>query len=381
LSHCANVLLRSHPSLSLTRMITHPHSHSSSHSLHPTPTLADYQQVADLLGKARTVFMTVHVNPDGDTLGSMLALRSALITHYPHIEVLHVAMEGKKPDIYHRLPGIDVVLQSELHQSHYLNTYDMSLSFDCGSKARLGFNGQIFDKAPIRVNLDHHVSNERFGTLNLVDVELSATGQVVAHLIDAMKVPFTREIAVNLYAALMTDTGNFKYPNSTPEVFELAKRLTEAGAEGHLLYRDIYEETPLCQLKLMGRVIERTELICQGAIAHSWVSPEDLESLNACEEHTEGGIDVLRQLKGVQACAFFKENTPNLTKISFRSLTPRIDVSHFAEHYYQGGGHTMAAGCSVKGTRAEVMANVLPKLEAYVTAALAVAQDASLVSS
>ncbi|MFM7469774.1 MAG: DHH family phosphoesterase [Vampirovibrionales bacterium] len=344
----------------------------SSHSAHPTPSLTDYQHVGDLLRQAKKVFMTVHVNPDGDTLGSMLALRSALLAHCPNIEVLHVAMEGKKPDIYRRLPGIDDVFQSELHQAHYLEAYDVSLSFDCGSKARLGFNGQVFDKAPIRINLDHHISNERFGTLNIVDVDLSATGQIVAHLIDAMAIPFTKEIAMNLYAALMTDTGNFKYPNSTPEVFELARRLAEAGAEGYLLYRDIYENMPMCQLKLMGRVIDRASVLLQGAVAHSWVSPDDLEALGACEEHTEGGIDVLRQIDGVQACLFFKENTPGLTKISFRSLTSKIDVSYFAETYYQGGGHTMAAGCSVSGRYEQVMAKVLPQFEAYVQQALQV---------
>lgn len=337
----------------------------------PTPALVPvYDAIIETLRKAQTVFMTVHVNPDGDTLGSMLGLAHVLKKHFPNITTLHTAMEGKKPDILEFMPGMDTVLQAEVHEPQYLPHYDVSLSFDCGAKHRLGVNGLVFDRATTRVNIDHHVSNELFGDLNVVETHMSASGQVVAHLIDRMGLPIEADSATCLYTAVMTDTGNFRYSNSTPAVFRLAARLVEAGAQGHAIYQTVYENSPYEQSRLLATLVLNARFDLNNQVVWGVITPQMLQEFQALEEYTEGGVELLRQIKGVKAAAVIKECAAGHVKISFRSSDPALNVSAFAAKF-GGGGHVLASGCSLQTTAQEAEATVIPQLVQYVRESLA----------
>jgi bifunctional oligoribonuclease and PAP phosphatase NrnA len=310
------------------------------------------------------MFMTAHVGPDGDTLGSMLALYHAFSKErMPNIERIDCLISGKMPDVYHFLPGLSQVQLFEQITQPLETRYDVAISFDCGSIDRLGPCKAHFSGAKTSINVDHHISNDLFGDINIVEPTASASGQVVAGILDAMDIPFTQEIATCLYTAIVSDTGGFKYSNTTPAVLRVSARLIEAGANPELIFKALYEERPLKQVRLQAEAILKAEFNASKTLAWSNVTREMLTRHGAHDEHIDGLVEALRQIDTVQISAMFKETQDGLTKVSLRSDNHLLDVAEVMGAF-EGGGHKMAAGCTIGKPLAEARPLVLEKLEA-----------------
>jgi len=323
--------------------------------------LTIFDDVIAAIDSAKTVFMTAHVGPDGDTLGSMLGLKFALEKARPSIQRVDCVISGKMPDVYSFLPGIRDVLRMETATT-LLPRYDLAICVDCGSKDRLGLGQKPFNEAETSINIDHHVSNDRFGKINVVVPDAAASGEVVFNLLKAMKIPMDASIATCLYTAIMTDTGNFKYSSTSAQVMEVASHLINAGAGPEYIYKQIYEKMPWCQVALQAHIVGNTQFNQGGLLAWASISRSDLERFSAEDEHVDGLVESLRQIDGVLVSAIFKETQSGHTKVSLRSDTLEINVAAIMG-MFQGGGHHMAAGCTIEKPLAEAQKELLPILQ------------------
>jgi bifunctional oligoribonuclease and PAP phosphatase NrnA len=321
---------------------------------------ATYEEVAAAIRQAKTVFITAHVGPDGDTLGSMLALKWALTQGQAGPERIDCVISGKMPDVYRCMPGIETVLDME-SSPDLCERYDLGISVDCGTLGRLGPAAKPFEEARLSINIDHHISNQYFGQLNLVVPDAGASGEVIAYLLDHMGVAISLETAICLYITLLTDTGGFRFASTKPPLLRLAARLVEIGADPEALFKAIYESFPMPQAKLHSLAVWRNEQDCSGRLIWTQVSQADLVEHDALEEHIEGMIDRIREIEGVWIAALFKESKEGKTKVSLRSNKHSINVAAVLEPL-GGGGHVMAAGCNLDLPLQEGKELVLSKL-------------------
>jgi len=293
------------------------------------------------LNNARSVALISHISPDGDTLGSMLALKE-LLENYAAVEKIDALINGKVPDIYTFLPGIEFVKNIE-NKSLYQN-YDIAVAIDCGSFDRLGDALSIFRNAKLTVNIDHHVSNNKFGDINIVKPEATAVGQIIFDLVDLLNGKITKNAATNLYTAILTDSGGFRFDNVKPETLAVCSELIKKGAEPSFIYKHCYETKPLAMVQLHARAISNMSLVNNGTIAYTLVTRKLLEEIGASDDHTEGIAESLRQIDTVKIAFVLKETFKGTTKVSFRSNG--VNICEIAK-YFGGGGHKFAAGCTI----------------------------------
>ena len=297
-------------------------------------TLAD---AAIVIGDARTVALACHVNPDGDALGSMLGL-----FHVLRAAGRNVVASFSNPFIvaphYRELPGLDLLTAP----GDFPAEPDVMITFDCGSMNRLGDLEPSAKAAHELVVIDHHISNDRYGSINLVEPDAAASGWVVLQLVDELGLPLNQEAAVCLYAALVCDTGRFQYDTTTPEVFDMARRLTEYDVPVSQLSRTLFEEHRFAYLKLLGEALERAELIREERFVWTAITQEMLERHGVEMEEVEGLIDILRRAAEAEVTCVLKEEQDGNVRVSLRSLGD-VDVRRIAE-FNGGGGHRFAAG-------------------------------------
>ncbi|MBY0450708.1 MAG: bifunctional oligoribonuclease/PAP phosphatase NrnA [Cyanobacteria bacterium] len=310
---------------------------------------------------AKSVFITAHVGPDGDTLGSMLAFKHAFEKACPHIHGVHCVIAGKMPDVYRFLPGIRDVKNIET-DPEILDYYDLAISVDCGSADRFGPAERVFSAAGVSVNIDHHISNKQFGKININVPTAAASGEVVADLLTELKIPLDANIATCLYTALVTDTGGFKYSNATAKAFELAAKLVTAGADPEYIYKELYEKRPRAQALMQAEALSKTRFNEDYTLGWTLVDRAMLKKHGALEEYIDGLVESIRQMDTVVIAAVFKETPDGNTKISLRSDSHAIDVAAVMEPF-DGGGHKMAAGCTMLMPLREAEATLIPILK------------------
>lgn len=291
----------------------------------------------------------------------MLAFKFALEKARPHIQRVDCVISGKMPAVYSFLPGIRDVLRMETATT-LLERYDMAISVDCGSVDRLGKAQDIFKAAEVSVNIDHHVSNNRFGKLNIVEPTAAASGEVVYDILKTMSIPLDASIATCLYTAIVTDTGGFKYSNTTAKVMETVAHLINAGASPEYIFKQIYEEQPLCQVMLQSEAVLATCFNAEKTVAWTVVTREQLAQHGALDEHIDGLVESLRRIDSVLIAVVFKETEAGHTKISIRSDRQDIDVAQVMG-MFDGGGHRLAAGCTIEVPPVEATKKLLPILE------------------
>ncbi len=323
--------------------------------------LVIYEELIAAIGEAKTVFITAHVGPDGDTLGSMLGLKFALEKARPHIQRVDCVISGKMPDVYQFLPGIKEVHRMETAKT-LLDEYDMAICVDCGSVDRLGLARPLFEAAKVSVNIDHHISNARFGKINVVETAAAASAEVVFDLLKEMKIPMDANIATCLYTGIVTDTGGFKYSNTTAKVMETTAQLISGGADPEYIFKQLYEEQPLGQIMLHANAVLNTEFNADKTIGWTVVTRALLNQHSALDEHIDGLVEQIRRIDSVLIAVVFKESENGVTKISIRSDSHDIDVSAVMAEF-NGGGHKMAAGCTMELPIAQAPAKLLPLLE------------------
>ena len=293
------------------------------------------QDIIRWLESRKTLLIAGHQRPDGDSLGSALALGLALPER--GIECAVVSPDTV-PYIYQSLPGAGRIKRCTTVSEHY----DGVIVLECASLARTGLEG--LEKLP-SVNIDHHNSSATWADINWINPTASAVGEMVCLLLEALKIRITPDIAANLFAAIMTDTGSFQYSNTTADTFSIASRLLQYGASPAELARSIYMNQKESRLRLLSRVLGTLEIDKSGKIAVVSMSLADLEDACAEDEDTEGFVNYPLSLQDIEASAFFRQVDDRNFRISLRSKT-KVDVSRVAAQF-GGGGHVRAAGFSL----------------------------------
>jgi phosphoesterase RecJ-like protein len=302
-------------------------------------------------------FMVVtHVNPEGDALGSLFGL--ALALKGLGKEVVSY-LEDPVPAPFGFLSGAGEVVHSLENEAPFDATY----AVDCGQLERLGKGFLAFNGWGTLINVDHHVSNDNFGDINIVIPEASAAAEIVFDLCKAAGVDITPDIATNLYVGIHTDTGSFRYSSATPESLEKAGELVRLGADPRDVAVRVYENYPAKKFKLLGMVLNTLEVVgdgLDGKIATVVVSRDMMNSVGADKADADGFVNYARAIEGVKAGVLLRESSPGDYKISLRSKGD-IDVSTVAQGF-GGGGHVHAAGCNIKGSLKEVKKKVVDAL-------------------
>jgi phosphoesterase RecJ-like protein len=306
--------------------------------------------VVDEIRSGERFLLTTHENPDGDALGSLLAMHHVLEALGKDSVMFLASKEFPLPVEYRFLP-----LEEVFHEAP-ADVVDRVLIFlDCGNIDRMPVEWLQRDGAHV-LNIDHHHDNTCFGTVNLVDVDASSTAEIVYELVKALGVSVTPEIASALYVGLITDTGRFMYENTTPSAHRMAAELIEAGVDVHDIYRRLYERVPLEKLRLVARTLDKVEVVEHGALAIAYITEDDYRAAGASEVFTEGIIDYLRSLEGASIAALVRDKADGTEtrKVSLRSVDGAVDVSRIARTM-GGGGHPRAAGFSTALTYPELV--------------------------
>ncbi len=308
-------------------------------------------EVAVLLRKSRKAVVCGHTMPDGDSVGSVLAM-SLLLSTIGLIS--HVATVDPIPAMYSFLPGVEKIQAF----NSPVGEYDLAVILDCTDLNRLGGElGDYVSGIPNVVNIDHHISNQEFGSCNYVDAQAAATGEIVFELIRLMGVPLTQDMAVNLYTALAMDTGSFRFDNTTDRTHRITAELIQTGIDVARINRDLFEKKDLVQLKLLGYALTRLKTAADGRVA--WVSLPlgVIQEIGAHDEHADGIINYPRMIDGVEVGLLFREISPGRFKVGFRSKK-QVDVNKLAG-VFGGGGHPRASGCTIEGNLGEVEKKVI----------------------
>jgi bifunctional oligoribonuclease and PAP phosphatase NrnA len=314
---------------------------------------------ADAIGAAasagRAVSLACHVSPDGDALGSMLALH-----HVLRAAGIESVASFSEPFVvaphYRELPGLELLTPPD----QFPREPQVMITFDSGSLARLGDLEPAAKAAGELVVIDHHVSNQRYGTINVIDPDAAASGVLVRRLIARLGLPMTRDAAVCLYAALVCDTGRFQYQSTTPAVFELARELACFDLPIPELSRTLFEEHRFAYLQLLAEALQHAVLVADKGFVWTKVSQADLERHGVSFEEIEGLIDVLRRTREAQVACVLKQGPDSTWRVSLRSLGS-IDVREIAERQ-GGGGHRFAAGFTSDESAEAVVAKILSAL-------------------
>jgi phosphoesterase RecJ-like protein len=313
------------------------------------------EHAAKVIKTASRVALACHVNPDGDALGSMLALHHTFLA--AGIESIASFSE---PFVvaphYRQLPGLDLMVPPE----QYPRDPEVMVTFDCGSLARLGDLERPAKAAAELIVLDHHVSNQRYGTINVIDPDAAASGVLVRRLIEKLHLPLTRDAALCLYTALVCDTGRFQYESTTAEVFDLARELACFDLPIPEISRTLFEEHRFAYLQLLAHVLAEAKLVPEKQFVWSKVTQADLTKFEVTFEEVEGLIDVVRRTREAEVSCVLKEASDHTWRVSLRSLG-RVDVRLIAEQQ-GGGGHRFAAGFTGDEEPEQIVAAILAAL-------------------
>jgi phosphoesterase RecJ-like protein len=315
-----------------------------------TTTEADLAKAADAIRTGERFLVTTHENPDGDALGSMLAMKLAL-DQLGKDGVMYLAGDAPLPAEYGFMPLAELARRLPEDASERV-----LLAVDCANESRLGPDPEVLQQAPLVVDIDHHHDNTRFGDVNLIDAKASSTGELLRDLFEELDVELTPAIAEALYIALVTDTGRFQYTNTTPKSLRLAADLVEAGADLHRIFQGVYESVQFAKLKLLARALERAQVYEGGRLVVSYLLRNDFSEVGAAEPYSEGIIDYLRAVEGADMAVLIRE-PPRAAgptrRVSLRASHDELDVSAIARKS-NGGGHRQAAGFSSEASIEEI---------------------------
>jgi phosphoesterase RecJ-like protein len=306
--------------------------------------------IRDAILQRQRFVLTSHARPDGDAIGSQLAMAYALKALGKSARCVG---KDAAPAQLQPFPGVaGIELTSAVD-----DPADAVIVMECGALSRTGVEG--FDKYFV-INIDHHPGNSMYGALNWFDETACACGEMVFELIEVLDVQLTAEMATHVYIAILTDTGGFRYGNITPRTFEICRRCVDAGASPAAIARAIYDSNTLGRIRLMGGVLHNLELEAGGRLALAHMSLQLLKDTSSTQEDSDGLINIPLTVKEIEAVAFFKEIEPAAYRISMRSKGD-VDVNRVAT-VFGGGGHKNAAGCSMNGLYTDVRSRLLAEL-------------------
>ncbi|GAF26796.1 exopolyphosphatase-related proteins [Moorella thermoacetica Y72] len=313
--------------------------------------MSEIGQIAAILATAREVAVATHIIPDGDCLGSMLGLTLALRERGTSVIAINA---DPVPEMFQYLPGQETIIDPD----QVTSMPPLLVMVDCTDMERAGKGFSNWQQRVEKIiNIDHHVSNTRFGHLNLVDSRAAATAELIYAVLEQIPATFTPEVATCLYTALATDTGSFQYENCTARTLRLAASLLEKGADMPLIREHLWESKPLNSIRLLAATLPTLTLAYEGRVAWMTVSRAALEANGARPEHAEGLVNYPRSIAGVEVGMLFRELPEGKVKVSLRSKKI-VDVNRVAA-LFGGGGHRRAAGCTLDGDLDTVVARVV----------------------
>jgi phosphoesterase RecJ-like protein len=310
-----------------------------------------FPEIREALHNRRRILIASHLRPDADAYGSTIA--AFLWLRSEGHEVTAWNMDGML-DKFSFLPSSEIVTAPSASPV----AFDAVLALDTSVKNRLGCVIEAISGDPLWVCIDHHKSNEGYADLNLIDPSKPATGEILSEAFLAEGITITPEMAVNLFAAISTDTGSFQYEGTSARTYEIAAELIRRGVNVAALSQSLYENQPKRRLNLLRHALVNARFSCGDRVASFALSLADVDHLGVIPEDSEGIIDNLRSVKGVKAAAFFEELPEERVRLSLRSKDASFDACSLCAQF-GGGGHPMASGARIKGSLKDVEERVL----------------------
>jgi phosphoesterase RecJ-like protein len=312
---------------------------------------SSFEEIARAICQHQRIAVLSHVRPDGDALGSQLALALSLQKLGKDVRVWN---EDGMLEKYSFLPRAELVTKPPSTPEDV----DLAIALDTAIQNRLGSALAAVRSTKLWINIDHHLSNPRYGDLIRIDDTAPATGQILFELITSQKLPLDRDIAENLYVAISTDTGSFQYPKTTTRTFEIAAELVGIGLDVGSISRHLYENFPRRRVELLRELLRTMRFDGDGRVGSFKLDLKTAAELRVIPEDNEGLIDHLRAIHGVVVAVFFEELLDGKVRVSMRSKDEKVDVCAICQQF-GGGGHTLAAGARIRGTLPEVEERVL----------------------
>jgi phosphoesterase RecJ-like protein len=308
-------------------------------------------EICDAIHSRRRFLITSHARPDGDSIGSQLAMAYALEALGKNVRLVNA---DPAPEHYMDFPGVDRI---EIARSVIDSDAEALIVMESGDLARTGVTGL---DGRFTINIDHHQGNSQYGSLNWVDESAAACGEMVFDLIEVLGVPLTIEIATHVYLAILTDTGSFHYSNLTPKTFDICRRTVEAGVNPAAMARRVFDNNSFGKLKLIGALLDEMDLLDGGRLAAMYLNDDILNATSTTYNDTEGLINLPLTAREIQAVVFFKLGADGDIHVSMRSKYD-VDVRLVAVRH-GGGGHRNAAGFKVRGPLAAVRDGILKEI-------------------
>jgi bifunctional oligoribonuclease and PAP phosphatase NrnA len=316
-----------------------------------TTTAPEIHQIVDAVRTRQRFVLSSHSRPDGDAIGSQLAMAYALRSIGKEAMVVNA---DPAPAPLLAFPGVaDIRIASSVE-----GEFDAALIMECGDLKRTGVGG--LDRFFV-INIDHHPGNESYGQINWFDASAAACSEMVYDLVRALGAPLTREIATHVYLAILTDTGSFHYSSISPRTFEICRECLAAGVDPVLVARNVYDSNNMGRRKLFGAVLGAMQIDQSGRIAIVYVDHEMARAAGGTYEDTEGLVNLPLTVKEIEAVVFFKQEKGDEYRVSLRSKGD-VDINAIAKEY-GGGGHKNASGCTVSGPIEELQKALVARIE------------------
>lgn len=297
----------------------------------------ELEQIVDAVRGRQRFVLSSHARPDGDAIGSQLAMAYALRALGKDVRVVN---KDRAPDPLQGFPGVpDIEIADRVDEA-----FDAAIIMECGDLSRTGVAG--LDRSFV-INIDHHPGNANYGQINWFDRTAAACGEMVFDLIVALAAPLTPEIATHIYVAILTDTGSFHYSSISPRTFNICRTALSAGIDPVAIARQVYDSNTVARLKLFGSVLTGMDIDSTGHVAVLYLNHQMARAAGGTYDDTDGLINEPLTVKEIQAVVFFKENAADEYRISMRSKG-NVDIGAIARSF-GGGGHRNAAGCTVTG--------------------------------
>lgn len=314
--------------------------------------MKNYKQFDSIVKSSKNILIISHVNPDGDTLGAMCALYSAILKQYK--KKAEMLILSKLPKVYEFLPNISKAKTLDMLDKS--REYDLVIAVDVASLDRLIDAQILFEKAKFTVNIDHHRTNNNYGDLAFVEPKASSSGEVLYNIFKKIDWKADLEIATCIYVAILTDTGGFRFENTSSDVFKVAAELTKIGISPRCLYKKCYESKSKSIVLFQNHCVSNAVFLSNNKIAYAIIYKKDMEKFGVGDDSTDGIAETLRAISSTEVSFVIKETDSKVCKISMRSKN--IDVAKICSKF-GGGGHKFAAGCTIKSSCDESIKKLL----------------------
>lgn len=321
------------------------------------------EQIIQRIKSSRHLLVASHAEPDGDAVGALLAFGLAVLKMDKKATLYNAS---RIPAVYRFLPAVERIVP----HIKKANTYDTAVVLDCGNLTRIGAAEAVVGRIPTIINIDHHISNTRFGDLQLIDTAACSTSEIIYRLIKALPVALDRDIGTALYTGILTDTGSFRFSNTNQAAFAISQKLTDLGVRPHQVAQHVYGTYSLGRIKLLNLALDSIEISDNGKLSMMTVTRSMLEKTKTNSEDVDGLINYARRIKNVKIAALIQEqaNGKKATKqtgssyhVSLRS-DGTVDVAAIASSF-GGGGHISAAGFQVKGSLRHLKSEIITLAE------------------